>query len=81
MPHGASFNGAYFYENILQPMASELHAGEKKNHCPWLLLYMDNARSHTSKLNLARMEELRIKHVAHPSFNLDIAPSDFFLFG
>jgi hypothetical protein len=62
-------------------MASELHAGEKKKHCPWPLLHMDNARSHTSKRNLARMEELRIKRVAHQLFSPDIAPSDFFLFG
>jgi histone-lysine N-methyltransferase SETMAR len=78
LPHGASFNGAYFDENILQPMASELHAGEKKKHCPWPLLPMDNARPHTSKRNLARMEELRLKRVAYPLFSPDIAPSDFF---
>jgi hypothetical protein len=27
------------------------------------------------------MEELRIKRLPHPHFGLDIAPSDFFLFG
>jgi hypothetical protein len=27
------------------------------------------------------MEELRFKRVHHPYFSLDIAPSDFFLFG
>jgi hypothetical protein len=42
LPHGVSFNGAYFDENILQPMASELHAGEKKSiargHCSiWIM--------------------------------------------
>jgi hypothetical protein len=62
-------------------MASELHACEKKKHCPWPLLHMDNTRPHTSKRNLARMEELPIKRIAHPPFSHDIAPSDFFLFG
>jgi hypothetical protein len=81
LSHGASFNGAYFNENILQPIASELHAGEKKKHCPCTLLHLDNARPHTSKRNLAPMEELRLKRVAHPPFSPDIAPSDFFLFG
>jgi hypothetical protein len=81
LTHGASLNGAYFDENILQPMASELRAGEKKKHCPWPLLHMDHARLHTSKRNLARMEELRLKRVAQPPFSLDIASSDFFLFG
>jgi histone-lysine N-methyltransferase SETMAR len=76
-----SFNGAYFDENILQPMASELHAGEKTKHSPWPLLHMDNARSHTSKRNLARIEKLGLKRVAHPPFSPDIASSDLFLFG
>jgi hypothetical protein len=80
LSQSASFNGIYFDEHILQMMASELHAGEEKKHCPWPLVYMDNARSHTSKRNLARMEELRIKRVLHPPLNPDIAPSDFFLF-
>jgi hypothetical protein len=81
LPHGASFNGAYFNKNIVQPMASELHVGEKEKHCRWPLLHMDNARPHTSKRNLARMEELRLKRVAHPPFSSDIAPLDFFFFG
>jgi histone-lysine N-methyltransferase SETMAR len=79
LPHRASFNEAYFNENVLQPMASELHAGEKKKHCPWPLLHLDNARSHTFERNLARMEELCLRRVAHPYFSPDIAPSDFFL--
>jgi hypothetical protein len=62
-------------------MASELHAGEKKKHCPWPLLHMDNARPHTSKRNFARIEELCLKRVAYPSFSPDIALSGFFLFG
>jgi hypothetical protein len=81
LPQGASFNGIYFDEHIFQVMASEFHAGEEKKHCPWPLVHMDNARSHTSKRNLARMEELRLKRITHPLFNPDIAPSDFFLFG
>jgi hypothetical protein len=81
LPQGASFNEAYFDEHILQVTASELHAEEEKKHCPWSLVHMDNARSHTSKRNLARIEELRFKRIPYPHFSPDIAPSDFFLFG
>jgi hypothetical protein len=81
LPHGASFNGAYFNENILQPMASEFHAREEKKHCLWPLVHMDNARPYMSKRNLGRIEELRFKRVTHPPFGPEIAPSDFFLFG
>jgi hypothetical protein len=81
LPQGASFNGAYFDEHILQMMASELHAGEEKKHCPWLFVHMDDARIRVLNRNLARTEELRLKRVPHPPFSPDIAPSDFFLFG
>jgi histone-lysine N-methyltransferase SETMAR len=80
LPKGASFNGAYFDEHILQVISSELHGGEEKKHCLWPLVHMNKARLHTSKRNLARMEELRFKRVPHPPFSPDIAPSDFFFF-
>jgi hypothetical protein len=79
LPQGASLNRACFDEHILHVMASELHAREEKKHCPWPLVHMDNARPHTSKWNLARMEELPLKCVPHPLFSLDIAPSCFSL--
>jgi hypothetical protein len=41
---------------------------------------MDNARSHKSKRNLARIDELGIKRVVYLHFDHEIVPSDFFLF-
>jgi hypothetical protein len=81
LPQGASFNGAYFDEHILQVMTSELHPGKEKKHRPWPLIHTDNARPQMSKRNLAPMEELRLKRVPHPPFSTYVAPSDFFLFG
>jgi hypothetical protein len=81
LPQGISFNGVYFDEHIHQVMAAEFHAGEEKKHCPWPLVHLNNTRSHTSKRNLARMEELPLKSVSHPPFSYDTAPPDFFLFG
>jgi hypothetical protein len=81
LPLDASFNKAHSNQHILQVMASELHAGEETKHYPWPLLHMNNARPHRSKRNFARMEELRLKRVLHPSSSLDILPSKFFLFG
>jgi histone-lysine N-methyltransferase SETMAR len=80
LPQSASFSGEYFNENILQRIAAELNGGGKKKHSPWTLLHMDKAKPHTSKRNLARMEELHLKRTPHPLFSPDIAPSDFFLF-
>jgi hypothetical protein len=77
---GTSFSGLYFAEHILQVAASELHAGEGKKRCRWSWVDMDQARLHTSKRNLARIEEMSLKRVPHPPCSPDIAPLTFFLF-
>jgi hypothetical protein len=54
----------------LQRIAGELNGGGKKTHRPWTLLHLDNAKRHMSKRNLARMEELHLKHTARPPLAL-----------
>jgi hypothetical protein len=49
LPQGASFNGAYVNEKILQSMTAEVQEEEKAKHCPWTLVYMDNTKPHISK--------------------------------
>jgi hypothetical protein len=49
LPQGASFNGAYFNEKILQSMIAEFQGEKKAKHCPWTLIHMDNAKPHMSK--------------------------------
>jgi hypothetical protein len=41
LPQGASFNGTYFDQHILQVIASDFHAGEEKKHCPSPLAQID----------------------------------------
>jgi hypothetical protein len=81
LSQGASFNGAYFNEKNLQPMAAEIQREERAKHCPWTLVHMDNAKPYMSKWNLAIMEELHLKRTAYPPARHEIAPSNFFLFG
>jgi hypothetical protein len=46
-----------------------------------VLLQQDNARPHTAKKNLQKIEELEgIELIPHPAFNPDLAPSDYYLF-
>jgi hypothetical protein len=75
---GASFKGAYFDQEIVQPTVAELQREGKSKHYPWTLLHMDNTKSHMSKCNLARMEDLYLKCTADRSFSSDIAPSHIF---
>jgi histone-lysine N-methyltransferase SETMAR len=46
-----------------------------------VLLQQDNARPHTAKKTLQKIEELEdIKLLPHPAFSPDLEPSDYYLF-
>jgi histone-lysine N-methyltransferase SETMAR len=46
-----------------------------------MLLQQDNARPHTAKKTLRKIEELEgIELLPHPSFSPDLEPSDYHLF-
>jgi histone-lysine N-methyltransferase SETMAR len=46
-----------------------------------VLLQQDNARPHTVKKNLRKIEELEdIELLPHPAFSPDLEPSDYYLF-
>jgi histone-lysine N-methyltransferase SETMAR len=46
-----------------------------------VLLQQDNARPHTAKKTLQKIEELEgIELLPHPAFSPDLVPSDYYLF-
>jgi histone-lysine N-methyltransferase SETMAR len=46
-----------------------------------VLLQQDNARPHTAKTTLQKIEELEgIELLPHPAFSPDLEPSDYYLF-
>jgi hypothetical protein len=51
LPQGVYFNSVYFNQEISQPLAIELKGKRRPNHYASALLHIDNAKSHTSKLN------------------------------
>jgi hypothetical protein len=42
---------------------------------------MDNCKVPNSKLTKGKLDEIRLIRWEHPSYSLDIAPSDFWFFG
>ena len=46
-----------------------------------VILLQDNARPYTAAGTLAKIEDLGWKLLTHPPYSLDLAPSDFHLFG
>ena len=45
-----------------------------------ILLQQDNARVHTCKIAMDAVERNGYKLIPHPTYSLDLAPSDYFLF-
>jgi histone-lysine N-methyltransferase SETMAR len=46
-----------------------------------VLLHYDNVRPHTAQATQGRIQELQWELLEHPPYSLDLAPSDFHLFG
>jgi histone-lysine N-methyltransferase SETMAR len=46
-----------------------------------VLLHHDNARPHTAQATQERIQELQWELLEHLPYSLDLAPSDFHLFG
>jgi len=46
----------------------------------WLLFHHDNAPAHAALLTQRFLTDNNMTVVPHPSYSLDLAPSDFFLF-
>jgi hypothetical protein len=44
-------------------------------------LHVDNAKPHTSKISIEKIEALRFIVVPRPPYSPDVGPCDFFLFG
>jgi histone-lysine N-methyltransferase SETMAR len=45
------------------------------------LLQHDNARSHTARSTVAKIQDLSFECLPHPPYSPDLAPSDFHVFG
>jgi hypothetical protein len=44
-------------------------------------IHLDNARPDNSKQSQEYIQASKAKHLPHPVYSTDLAPSDFFLFG
>jgi histone-lysine N-methyltransferase SETMAR len=46
-----------------------------------LLLHHDNARPRAATATIKTIQKLNFEHLPHPPYSLDLAPSDYHLFG
>jgi len=49
------------------------------NRCNPLLLH-DNAKTHTIRITILKLEELKFEVIPNPAYSPDLAPTDFYFF-
>jgi histone-lysine N-methyltransferase SETMAR len=74
---GRHFNAKYYRDNILTELLRfRPWPGER-----YFVIHADNARPHTAQKCGTCCAENGLQPATHPPYSLDLAPSDFFLFG
>jgi transposase len=81
LPMGQKYNLQFSAETVLP--STDKRIGERDPNLRTTVrhLHVDNAKPHTSKMSIARIEELGFILVLQPPYSPDLAPCDFFLFG
>jgi histone-lysine N-methyltransferase SETMAR len=74
------FNTGYYIAEISEPL-SQSRSIEAARNKRKLLVHANNARPHTAKSSAQCFNENRMKSALHPPYSLELAPSDFYLFG
>jgi hypothetical protein len=78
---GAHFDATYFRDNILYGIDCTRPTGSEEEDRQKLVLHFDHARPHTTGCITVYCRERRMTRILHQAFSLDLAPSDFYLFG
>jgi hypothetical protein len=81
LPMGQKYNSHFFTEMVL-PNIEKKHAEcRPKLRTRAAHLHVGDAKPHTSKMSIEKIEELGFILVPQPPYSPDLAPCDFFLFG
>jgi histone-lysine N-methyltransferase SETMAR len=81
LPMGQKYNSKFVTETVL-PSIEKKHAEcRPKLRTTAAHLHVDNARPHTSKMSIEKIEDLGFILVPQPPYSPDFAPCDVFLFG
>jgi transposase len=78
---GQKHNSQFFTEMVLPSIENKLAEYRPKLRTSAAHIHVDNAKPHTSKMSIEKIEELGFILVPQPPCSPDLAPCDFFLFG
>jgi hypothetical protein len=71
----------FFAETVLPSIEKKIAECRPKLRATAAHFHIDNAKPHTSKIPIEKIEELDFILVLQPRYSPDFAPCDFFLFG
>ena len=71
---------AEYYSALVQQLPAAIREKRRKKKFKELRLLQDNARVHTAKVTMAKLQNLGLQIVEHPPYSPDLAPSDYYLF-
>jgi histone-lysine N-methyltransferase SETMAR len=77
LPKGRTFNTEYYRDNILAALTQLQPEDDGRK----LVVRSDQASAHTAQKCRTFCEENGMRLAPHPPYSLDLASSDFFLFG
>jgi transposase len=81
LPMGQKYSSQFFTETVLPSIDKKLAECRPKLRTTAAHLHVDNAKPHTSKMSIERIEELGFIQVPQPPYSPDLAQRDFLLFG
>jgi hypothetical protein len=78
---GQIYNSQFFTETFLPRIGKKLAECRPKLQITAVHHSVDNAKPHTSKMSIEKIEQLGFIPVHEPPHSPDLAPCEFFLFG
>jgi hypothetical protein len=78
---GKKTDTVYFTDNIITFLASLCYLQGRRSHAHKVVLHIDNAPVHNTKLVTERIASEELGRMSYPLYRPDHAPCDFFFFG
>jgi hypothetical protein len=81
LPQGHKMNSIYFIGCVVRPLVEMCSPDGRKIHERKVILDLDKGPIHNVEGIQEHLTGCGFERLEHPPYNLDLAPTDFFLFG
>jgi histone-lysine N-methyltransferase SETMAR len=77
---GMKYNSEHFCRHVIPDIRQNIYSSSRIKTLKDILLHLDNAPVHNSRLSSEKIESTNPQRMPHPPYGPDRVPSDFFLF-